>query len=97
MSQKNWEELPIGVIIDEPGNSVEYKTGSWRVNRPIFEAEKCIHCLFCWVFCPDSAIKLQGIKVVGIDYDHCKGCGICAHECPKTANALTMVPEHEQQ
>ncbi|MFP3216806.1 MAG: 4Fe-4S binding protein, partial [Vulcanisaeta sp.] len=26
-----------------------------------------------------------------IDYDHCKGCGICAHECP--VKAIKMVPE----
>ena len=26
-----------------------------------------------------------------ICYDYCKGCGICAHECPK--NAITMIPE----
>jgi Pyruvate/2-oxoacid:ferredoxin oxidoreductase delta subunit len=23
--------------------------------------------------------------MLGIDYDHCKGCGICAEECPKDA------------
>jgi pyruvate ferredoxin oxidoreductase delta subunit len=97
MRPKNWQELPIGVKILEPGNSQEYKTGSWRVNRPVLDIVKCIQCLFCWVFCPDSAILLVDAKVVAIDYDHCKGCGICAHECPEKANAITMVPEHERQ
>jgi Pyruvate/2-oxoacid:ferredoxin oxidoreductase delta subunit len=26
-----------------------------------------------------------------IDYDYCKGCGICAAECP--CGAIAMVPE----
>ena len=25
------------------------------------------------------------------DYDYCKGCGICVHECP--SGSITMVPE----
>ena len=30
-------------------------------------------------------------KMTGIDYDHCKGCGICVHEC--RFDALKMIPE----
>jgi pyruvate ferredoxin oxidoreductase delta subunit len=29
--------------------------------------------------------------VARIDYDYCKGCGICAVECPR--KAIEMVPE----
>jgi Pyruvate/2-oxoacid:ferredoxin oxidoreductase delta subunit len=28
-----------------------------------------------------------------VDYDYCKGCGVCANECPK--KAIAMVPEVE--
>jgi len=41
----------------------------------------CFECDNCWHFCPDAAV----IKKTGgydIDYDYCKGCGICANECP---------------
>jgi pyruvate ferredoxin oxidoreductase delta subunit len=48
--------------------------------------------MICWVFCPDSSILVKEEKMVGIDYDHCKGCGICAHECP--TGALEMKPEY---
>jgi len=42
------------------------------------------------VYCPDSAIIVEDAKVKGVDYDHCKGCGICARECPPKVQALTM-------
>ncbi|PIN68872.1 hypothetical protein COV93_07860 [Candidatus Woesearchaeota archaeon CG11_big_fil_rev_8_21_14_0_20_43_8] len=43
---------------------------------------KCIKCDNCLIFCPDCCIKKteKGYKV---DYDYCKGCGICAEECPR--------------
>jgi len=57
------------------------------------EAERCLscgNCLACdncWTFCPDSAVlKIAGTPPDGsrylFDYDFCKGCGLCAHECP---------------
>jgi len=41
----------------------------------------CYECDNCWHFCPDAAVikKERGYE---IDYDYCKGCGICAQECP---------------
>ena len=90
-----WKELAIGGVIPKAGSSIEKKTAGWRSNRPIRSNEKCIQCLRCWIFCPDSAIRIQDGKVAGIDYDHCKGCGICAEECPKKVVAITMHPESE--
>ena len=92
MMGKSWKEMPIGAVIPEPGSSEKYNTGEWRAWRPVFEAEKCVNCMLCWVFCPDSCILVKEEKMVGVDYDHCKGCGICAHECP--TNALEMKPEY---
>ncbi len=66
------------------------------------EAERCFNCGICnqcdncRLFCPDLAIirdidrppaapQPQGRW---IDYDYCKGCGICVVECPR--NAMTL-------
>ena len=79
-----WKSLPIGATIKEAGSSVNYKTGDWRAFRPLLDEKKCINCLTCWIFCPEPAITRKE-KTVEIDYDYCKGCGICATECPVKA------------
>lgn len=91
MSQKGWKELPIRGLILEAGNSVDYETGAWRSHRPIIDLDKCTHCMFCWLFCPDGSIMVSDSKVTGIDLRYCKGCGICAVECPR--HIITMVDE----
>ena len=93
--QPGWKEIPRGGMILEAGNAIEYETGSWRSMRPIRDDDKCINCLRCWIFCPDSSIIVEDGKVVDIDLDHCKGCGICAYECPPKVQAITMVLETE--
>ena len=91
--QKGYKDVPLGGIVTQEGNSVAYRTGEWRSQKPVWHPEGCVHCLMCWVFCPDSSIKVEGGKMTGIDYDHCKGCGICARECPRKEKALQMVKE----
>ncbi|MFH1086860.1 MAG: 4Fe-4S dicluster domain-containing protein, partial [Chloroflexota bacterium] len=61
---------------------VTYITGTWRTMRPVRDADQCIQCLICWIMCPDASVLVENGKVVGFDYDHCKGCGICAQQCP---------------
>lgn len=95
MSLKKWQELVPGGYIIEPGNSKNYETGSWRTFRPVFDAEKCTHCLFCFIYCPDDAIVVKDNKMTGFDYAHCKGCGICAAECPDKIKCIKMVLEHQ--
>jgi pyruvate ferredoxin oxidoreductase delta subunit len=87
-----WKSLPIGGVVSEPGSSLKYKTGDWRAFRPQVDKEKCVNCLICWIYCPDSAI-IRMEKWVEVNYDYCKGCGICAHECPK--EAIKMVEEQK--
>lgn len=88
---KRWHDLPIGGIIDKPGNSVEVSTGSWRAIKPVLDLNKCIKCLICWVDCPDNSITRLADDYVSIDYNYCKGCGICANVCP--TKAIEMVEE----
>lgn len=91
---KGWKELPIGGMILEAGNSHSYETGSWRSLKPVYNKDKCIDCLFCWVYCPDSSVVVTEGKFDHFDYDHCKGCGICAQECPQNIKAQkTNTPE----
>jgi len=87
-----WKTLPMGAVVLEAGSSLRYKTGDWRAFRPIVDEKKCVNCLFCWIYCPDSAI-IRKEKWVEVNYEYCKGCGICAHECPK--EAITMVEEQK--
>lgn len=64
----------------------------------LFEARRCMSCgnCFecdnCYGSCPDNAvIKLGPGKKFAFNYDYCKGCGICANECP--CGAIDMVRE----
>jgi len=91
MKEKGWKEIPIGGLILEAGNAEKYETGSWRSFRPVKDEEKCTDCLICWIYCPDSSIIVEEGKIKGIDYAHCKGCGICAAQCPR--KAIKMVEE----
>jgi NADPH-dependent glutamate synthase beta subunit-like oxidoreductase len=69
-------------------------------SNALFEARRCLSCGNCFScdncfgVCPDNAvIKLDGPPGAryAIDYDFCKGCGICAAECP--CGAIDMIPE----
>ncbi|MEW6096340.1 MAG: 4Fe-4S binding protein [bacterium] len=93
--KEGWQDLPIGGLILQGGTATKYITGDWRSLRPVWDKEKCISCLNCWIYCPDSSILVENEKMVGIDYEHCKGCGICASECPPKVSAIKMVNEAE--
>lgn len=91
MDLASWRSMPIGGVITEPGNSVHYETGSWRSLRPVVDMVKCTHCMICWIFCPDSAVLVEDGRFLGFALNSCKGCGICAVECPP--KCIEMVGE----
>jgi pyruvate ferredoxin oxidoreductase delta subunit len=77
-----WKEITRAGIIYDAGNAEDFETGSWRSMKPVFHPEKCKQCMVCFFMCPDSSIEMKDGKVVGRDYDHCKGCGVCVDSCP---------------
>jgi pyruvate ferredoxin oxidoreductase delta subunit len=75
------------------------KTGNWRTCRPEIDLSRCTpaknkkpSCFVCWLYCPDAVVK-RSIPVE-IDLEYCKGCGICAEECP--TKAIKMVEEKKE-
>jgi 2-oxoacid:acceptor oxidoreductase delta subunit (pyruvate/2-ketoisovalerate family) len=58
--------------------------------RRCFNCGVCNQCELCLIFCPDVAIARRdgGFEIA---YEYCKGCGLCAAECPR--GAITMTRE----
>jgi pyruvate ferredoxin oxidoreductase delta subunit len=90
MSEK-FNEIPMAGNIIEPGNAKKYLTGGWRAERPLHDPTNCLWikngtCGRCWIFCPDMSVRLieneDDTRSYEYDYNFCKGCGICANECP---------------
>ena len=76
-------------------NSYTATVASWRVKKPVFNIDVCIDCQNCWVWCPDSSILSRDKQMLGIDYDHCKGCEVCVEVCPTNPKSLLMFGEND--
>ena len=88
---------PVLDIVRRQSTFDEVVTGLDESNA-LYEARRCLSCgnCFecdnCYGVCPDNAvIKLGPGKRFQFNYDYCKGCGICAAECP--CGAIKMVAE----
>jgi pyruvate ferredoxin oxidoreductase delta subunit len=68
-------------------------TGSWRILRPAVNYAECSKCGTCQKFCPTDVIviKEDALECIEIDWNYCKGCGICANVCAK--KCITMIDE----
>jgi Pyruvate/2-oxoacid:ferredoxin oxidoreductase delta subunit len=93
----NVEDIKIGRFLasDIAAKAEAKQEEIWDGERTLQEAERCLSCgtcnlcLECVSFCPDASIRLDERETsVAVDLDHCKGCGICAYECPR--GVITM-------
>ena len=60
-----------------------------RTHRPVLDDDACVQCHLCWIYCPEGCVRRGETWV--IDLADCRGCGVCAAECPK--DAIQMVEE----
>jgi 2-oxoacid:acceptor oxidoreductase delta subunit (pyruvate/2-ketoisovalerate family) len=76
---------------DEVVGGLDERTAQFEARR-CMSCGNCFECDNCYGVCPDNAvIKLGPGQRYQIDLDYCKGCGICASECP--CGAIEMRPE----
>ena len=68
------EEIELGVEL------AAVKSESQRC----FSCGQCMSCDNCWNYCPDASVLVSddANHPYVIDFDYCKGCGICVNECP---------------
>lgn len=100
-----WRTAPIGGLLPAPGNTVAKNMGISRQGfLPVLNRELCVDCGVCDLVCPDFCLVWEqtgqmingypGVRLVGIDYQYCKGCMHCVQECP--TGALTRQPEDDE-
>ena len=82
---RNFAEVNLGLTAD----------GAIRDVARCFHCGRCTLCDNCYVYCPDVSVipRRDGGFGYIIDYEHCKGCGLCIAECPR--NAMEMRPEED--
>ena len=77
------------------GGNTPTEMGNWSPLKPVLRG-KCSFCLLCWIYCPDGIIYQEKGKTLRFDYDNCKGCGICARECPLKAIEMVEIAPGEE-
>lgn len=104
MTEKKKDYQKILASIQKPVIGEAGKTGTWSNLKPELDEGKCIPiksgkpaCFNCWLMCPEACIEkivTDESVSIKIDYDYCKGCGICDEECPvKAIKMIEVSPE----
>ncbi len=94
-------DAPMGGTILDAGNSVLKNLSTSRQGfLPEYDTESCVHCGICDIVCPDlcfvwseDADDKIAVKLLGIDYNYCKGCLKCVDACP--TGSLTELREED--
>ncbi|HSH68930.1 MAG TPA: 4Fe-4S binding protein, partial [Deferrisomatales bacterium] len=63
---------------------LDVNTGDWRARRPVIDRGNCVKCGTCWLYCPTQCIR-ERPRWFESNLAVCKGCGVCAQECPHRA------------
>jgi pyruvate ferredoxin oxidoreductase delta subunit len=75
------------------------KTGTWRILRPVYDAENCTGCRLCEKYCPAGILELEKAENKGdnhnliFNWEYCKGCGVCMTACAR--HCIEMQPERD--
>lgn len=85
------DEIRRQSTFDEVVGGLDERTAVFEARRCL-SCGNCFECDNCYGVCPDNAvIKLGPGRGFEFKYDYCKGCSLCATECP--CGAIQMVPE----
>lgn len=75
-------------IVVKPNTTLANRTAGWRTMKPKFLHDKCTACGICPRVCPEGIVyqtdqtNASGKKYFECDLNYCKGCSLCAIECP---------------
>jgi pyruvate ferredoxin oxidoreductase gamma subunit len=101
-----YENAPIGGAIYTVGNMRFKDLSTSRTGViPLFVPEKCNRCGECDLSCPDYCFvwekgtdpktKKEGMMLLGIDYQFCKGCMRCVAVCKVEALVTAKEADHD--
>ena len=80
---------------EEVSHTFDAQTAQDEANRCL-ATQSCSWCNVCILLCPDLCItRNPQTQEIEIDLNYCKGCGLCAHYCPK--GALEMIQEKRSE
>jgi len=88
---------PRGIPIPQRVESFEEIYSGFSEAEALKEAQRCFSCGTCpecdncLIFCPDAAISRVPGSRYQINYDYCKGCGICVAECPRNSMSIKVL------
>jgi len=79
------------VSLEVGGYGILKDVSSWRVFEPVIDEEKCVGCKTCWIYCGEAALEWKANDKPTMINNACKGCGVCATECPVKAIEMVRV------
>jgi 2-oxoacid:acceptor oxidoreductase gamma subunit (pyruvate/2-ketoisovalerate family) len=74
--RRTFDEVHLG-LVHEPAH-----VAAAAEAQRCFSCGVCNYCDRCLTYCPEAALLPEG-DGYRFDYDYCKGCGVCAAECPR--------------